>query len=43
MRAILANKNLKELPMILETPIDSVRDDVGNLQTVRNLSHRQGL
>jgi len=37
MRAILANENLKVQPMILETPIDSVRDDVGNLQVVRSL------
>jgi deoxyribonuclease-4 len=41
-RAILADKNLKELPLILETPVDSVRDDVGNLRTVRALCRHQG-
>jgi deoxyribonuclease-4 len=40
MRAILANEHLKGLPMILETPVDSVRDDVGNLQVVRSLCHQ---
>jgi deoxyribonuclease-4 len=42
MRAILADKHLKGLPMILETPIDSVRDDIGNLRKVRALSRPQG-
>ena len=42
MRAILADRYLKRLPMILETPIDSVRDDVGNLRKVRSLSRQQG-
>jgi deoxyribonuclease-4 len=42
MRAILANKALKELPMILETPIDSVRDDIGNLRKVRALAAGKG-
>jgi len=43
MRAILADRYLKGLPMILETPIDSVRDDVGNLRKVRSLCRQQGL
>jgi deoxyribonuclease-4 len=42
MRAILADKNLKKLPMILETPVDSVRDDVGNLKVVRALAAGKG-
>jgi deoxyribonuclease-4 len=42
MRAILANEHLKGLPMILETPVDSVRDDVGNLQVVRTLCRELG-
>jgi deoxyribonuclease-4 len=42
MRAILANGHLKERPMILETPVDSVRDDVGNLQVVRALCRELG-
>jgi deoxyribonuclease-4 len=42
MRAILADKHLKGLPMILETPVDSVRDDAGNIQVVRSLCRQQG-
>jgi deoxyribonuclease-4 len=38
MMAILSDENLKELPMILETPVDNVRDDVGNLRVVRRLA-----
>ena len=37
-RAILNDARLKELPMILETPIDDRRDDTGNLQKVRELA-----
>ncbi len=36
--AILANPIIKRLPIILETPIDSRRDDVGNLNMVRGLA-----
>jgi len=43
MRAMLADRYLKGLPMILETPIDTVRDDVGNLRKVRSLCRQQGL
>ena len=37
-RVILNDARLKELPMILETPVDDRRDDLGNLQKVRELS-----
>ncbi|HUV01910.1 MAG TPA: deoxyribonuclease IV [Desulfobacteria bacterium] len=37
-RVILNDARLKELPMILETPIDASRDDLGNLQKVRELA-----
>ena len=37
-RAILHNKTLRSVPMILETPIDSRRDDLGNLQVTRELA-----
>ena len=37
-RLILNDARLKELPMILETPIDDRRDDTGNLQKVRELA-----
>lgn len=37
-RAILAQKEFRRLPLILETPIDDRRDDVGNLQKVRELA-----
>jgi deoxyribonuclease-4 len=37
-RALLRNQALKELPFILETPIDERRDDVGNIKKVRELS-----
>jgi deoxyribonuclease-4 len=37
-RAILAQKEFRKLPLILETPIDDRRDDVGNLQKVRELA-----
>jgi deoxyribonuclease-4 len=35
---ILSNPLIRELPLILETPIDSRRDDLGNLNTVRKLA-----
>lgn len=37
-KAFLANDEIKEHPLILETPIDSRRDDVGNLKKVRELA-----
>jgi deoxyribonuclease-4 len=37
-RAILGNKTIKSTPMILETPIDSRRDDLGNLKVARELA-----
>jgi len=37
-RAILHHQSLKDLPFILETPIDNRRDDRGNLRKVRGLA-----
>jgi len=37
-RAILHHQSLKDLPFILETPIDNRRDDIGNLRKVRVLA-----
>lgn len=37
-KAILALEEFRKLPLILETPIDEKRDDVGNLQKVRELA-----
>jgi deoxyribonuclease-4 len=37
-RALLTNKEIKKHVLILETPIDKRRDDVGNLEKVRELS-----
>jgi len=37
-RLILRHPDLKDLPMILETPIDSCRNDVANLQAARKLA-----
>jgi len=37
-KALLAQKEFRKLPLILETPIDDRRDDVGNLQKVRELA-----
>jgi deoxyribonuclease-4 len=37
-RSILGNKTIKSLPMILETPIDSRRNDQGNLMVARELA-----
>jgi deoxyribonuclease IV len=36
-RAILGNQVIRKLPLILETPIDSRRDDLGNLMAARDL------
>lgn len=37
-RAVLRHNALRELPFILETPIDARRDDYGNLEKLRELS-----
>jgi len=37
-RAILHHQSLKDLPFILETPIDNRRDDLGNLRKVKELA-----
>lgn len=37
-RTFLGNDEIKERPLILETPIDDRRDDVGNLKKVRELA-----
>jgi deoxyribonuclease-4 len=37
-RAFLHHTAVRDLPLIMETPIDSRRDDIGNLQKVRELS-----
>ena len=37
-RAILANNEIRKRLLILETPIDNRRDDVGNLEKVRELA-----
>ncbi|HZD11976.1 MAG TPA: deoxyribonuclease IV, partial [Candidatus Binatus sp.] len=38
-RAILRHPAVRELPLILETPIDERRDDQGNLEMVRKLGN----
>jgi len=37
-RVILHNDAIRKLPMILETPVDDRRDDVGNLRVARTLA-----
>jgi len=37
-RVILHNDAIRKLPMILETPVDGRRDDVGNLRVARTLA-----
>ena len=37
-RTILGHEAIRALPMILETPIDSRRDDLGNLRVARQLA-----
>jgi deoxyribonuclease-4 len=37
-RAIFKHEALRDLPFIMETPIDERRDDVGNIRKVRELS-----
>jgi deoxyribonuclease-4 len=36
-KAILHHKNLRELPFILETPVDEIRDDFENIRILRQL------
>jgi deoxyribonuclease-4 len=42
-KAILSNSTINELPLILETPIDSRRDDVGNINKVKKLASSLGV
>lgn len=37
-RVILKDERIKKLPMILETPVDNRRDDIENIQKVRELA-----
>jgi deoxyribonuclease-4 len=37
-RAVLTHQSLVRLPMILETPVDARRDDLGNLEVARRLA-----
>jgi deoxyribonuclease-4 len=37
---ILAHGTLRNLPMVLETPVDARRDDVGNILAVREMASR---
>jgi len=37
-RAILSHPSLTGIPMILETPVDARRDDVGNLEVARRIA-----
>jgi deoxyribonuclease-4 len=37
---ILAHEILRNLPMVLETPVDARRDDVGNIMAVREMASR---
>lgn len=37
---MLAHEDLRNLPMVLETPVDARRDDIGNILTVRMLASR---
>jgi deoxyribonuclease IV len=39
-REILRDEFLRDLPMILETPVDERRDDAGNLRAARSLASR---
>ncbi|MEA2076344.1 MAG: deoxyribonuclease IV [Euryarchaeota archaeon] len=40
-RVILKDARIRDLPMILETPVDDRRDDRGNLRKVRELATQQ--
>ncbi len=37
-KALLHHKSLRDLPFIMETPIDDRRDDIGNIQKLRELA-----
>ena len=37
-RVIINDERIKDLPMILETPVDDRRDDIGNIRKVRELA-----
>ena len=37
-RVIINEEHIKDLPMILETPVDDRRDDIGNIRKVRELA-----
>ena len=37
-RVIINEERIKDLPMILETPVDDRRDDIGNIRKVRELA-----
>lgn len=41
MTSVIKIANSNEIPIILETPIDDVRDDIGNLKKVRELDSRR--
>jgi len=42
-KAILSNNCINKLPLILETPIDQRRDDIGNLNVVKAIASRFGM
>jgi len=41
-KIILGEKTIRSTPMVLETPIDRVRDDYGNLARVREIAKQSG-
>jgi len=41
-RSILSDKRIRDLPLIMETPIDSRRDDRGNIAKLRELAQEVG-
>lgn len=41
MRTVIQSIEEKDIPIILETPIDSTRDDLGNVRTVRALARTE--
>ena len=42
-KTILSNNIINKLPLILETPIDSRRDDIGNINSVKALASSVGV
>jgi len=42
-KTILSNNIINKLPLILETPIDSRRDDIGNINSVKALASSVGI